>query len=70
MSQRVLITAGANGIGLAVAKAFAAANARVHIADINAEAVNAVTAAVPRRLYARTISGQMFPIDGDSKAAV
>jgi NAD(P)-dependent dehydrogenase (short-subunit alcohol dehydrogenase family) len=43
MSQRVLITAGANGIGLATAKAFAAAGAQVHIADINADAVNAVT---------------------------
>ena len=43
MSQRVLITAGANGIGLAIAKAFAAAGARVHIADINADAVSAVT---------------------------
>ncbi|GAA4039304.1 SDR family oxidoreductase [Arthrobacter methylotrophus] len=43
MSQRVLITAGANGIGLAIARAFAASGARVHIADINAEAVSAVT---------------------------
>jgi NAD(P)-dependent dehydrogenase (short-subunit alcohol dehydrogenase family) len=48
MQQRVLITAGANGIGLAVAKAFAADGARVHIADINAEAVAAVTAADER----------------------
>ncbi|MCG2623666.1 SDR family oxidoreductase [Arthrobacter sp. I2-34] len=44
MSQRVLVTAGANGIGLAIAKAFAATGARVHIADINADAVTAVTA--------------------------
>jgi NAD(P)-dependent dehydrogenase (short-subunit alcohol dehydrogenase family) len=48
MQQRVLITAGANGIGLAIAKAFAADGARVHIADINAEAVAAVTAADER----------------------
>lgn len=44
MTQRVLITAGAGGIGLAIAKAFAADGARVHIADINAEAVQAITA--------------------------
>jgi NAD(P)-dependent dehydrogenase (short-subunit alcohol dehydrogenase family) len=44
MAQRVLVTAGANGIGLAIAKAFAADGARVHIADINADAVAAVTA--------------------------
>lgn len=38
MSQSVLITAGAGGIGLAIAKAFVASGARVHIADVNAEA--------------------------------
>jgi NAD(P)-dependent dehydrogenase (short-subunit alcohol dehydrogenase family) len=43
MSQRVLITAGAGGIGLAIARAFAADGAMVHIADVDAEAVEAVT---------------------------
>jgi NAD(P)-dependent dehydrogenase (short-subunit alcohol dehydrogenase family) len=43
MSQRILITAGAGGIGLAIAKAFVARGARVHIADVNAEAVQAIT---------------------------
>lgn len=47
MPQRVLITAGANGIGLAIAEAFAADGAKVHIADINPGAVEAVVAENP-----------------------
>jgi len=47
MSQRVLITAGAGGIGLAIAKAFVARGARVHIADTNADAVNDITRNIP-----------------------
>jgi len=38
---RVLITAGASGIGKAIADDFAAAGASVHISDINADAVAA-----------------------------
>lgn len=44
MTQRVLVTAGAAGIGLVIARSFAAAGARVHIADIDAAAVRAATA--------------------------
>lgn len=43
MNQRVLITAGAGGIGLAIARAFVDGGARVHIADVNAEAVHQIT---------------------------
>jgi NAD(P)-dependent dehydrogenase (short-subunit alcohol dehydrogenase family) len=43
MNQRVLITAGAGGIGLAIARAFVDGGARVHIADVNAEAVHEIT---------------------------
>lgn len=39
MTQRVLVTAGASGIGLAIVRAFAAIGARVHVADIDADAV-------------------------------
>ncbi|QCU76963.1 SDR family oxidoreductase [Citricoccus sp. SGAir0253] len=47
MSQRVLVTAGASGIGLAIAKAFAATGDRVHIADVDPEAVRAALAENP-----------------------
>jgi len=41
--RRVVVTAAAAGIGLAIAKAFAAAGDRVHICDINAKALEQVT---------------------------
>jgi NAD(P)-dependent dehydrogenase (short-subunit alcohol dehydrogenase family) len=44
VSKNVLITAGAGGIGFATATAFATEGHRVHIADINAEAVAAAVA--------------------------
>jgi NAD(P)-dependent dehydrogenase (short-subunit alcohol dehydrogenase family) len=47
MTQRVLITAGAGGIGFAIAKAFVAGGARVHIADVHAEAVHDITKQYP-----------------------
>lgn len=44
MSQRVVITAGAGGIGWAIAQAFLAEGAKVHISDVNREAVDKVVA--------------------------
>lgn len=45
MAQRVLVTAGASGIGLSIVRAFAEADPsnRIHICDINEEAGLAVT---------------------------
>jgi NAD(P)-dependent dehydrogenase (short-subunit alcohol dehydrogenase family) len=46
-SQRVLVTGGAGGIGLAITRAFVDAGARVHVADPDAGAVTAVTGSHP-----------------------
>ncbi len=48
MNQRVLITAGASGIGAAAARAFSAAGDTVAIFDADKEAINAFAAANPK----------------------
>jgi NAD(P)-dependent dehydrogenase (short-subunit alcohol dehydrogenase family) len=45
--KRVLITAGAGGIGRAMAETFADAGARVHICDVDLKAMDALRAARP-----------------------
>jgi NAD(P)-dependent dehydrogenase (short-subunit alcohol dehydrogenase family) len=45
--RRVVITAAAGGIGLSLARAFAADGNRVHICDIDQEALDRVTGADP-----------------------
>ncbi|OQM76063.1 SDR family oxidoreductase [Manganibacter manganicus] len=44
---RVLVTAGANGIGMAIAEAFAGEGARVHVCDIDKQALQALAARRP-----------------------
>lgn len=44
---RVLVTAGASGIGLATARAFAREGARVHVCDVDEKALKAVAASDP-----------------------
>lgn len=39
---KVLITAGANGIGAAIARAFCEAGARVHICDVDRTAIESM----------------------------
>ena len=48
MQQRVIITAGGSGIGLAIAKAFVANGAKVHICDVDARALEDVARAIPQ----------------------
>jgi NAD(P)-dependent dehydrogenase (short-subunit alcohol dehydrogenase family) len=45
--KRVLITAGAGGIGRAMAETFVDAGARVHICDVDVKAIDALRAARP-----------------------
>jgi NAD(P)-dependent dehydrogenase (short-subunit alcohol dehydrogenase family) len=47
MPQRVLITAGAAGIGREFARAFAATGARVFVCDIDANALDAIAKEIP-----------------------
>lgn len=47
MSQRVLVTAAASGIGLEIARAFASAGATVFITDINQQAIDAAKKEIP-----------------------
>lgn len=44
---RVLVTAGASGIGLATARAFAREGARVHVCDVDGAALDALAASDP-----------------------
>jgi NAD(P)-dependent dehydrogenase (short-subunit alcohol dehydrogenase family) len=46
-NHRVLVTAGAAGIGLATAKAFLREGARVHVCDIDAQALARVASELP-----------------------
>src|SRR3954469_9860878 len=47
MAQRVLVTAGASGIGLAIARAFAANGAKVFVCDIDAEGLDDLAREIP-----------------------
>ena len=60
---RVLVTAGAGGIGAAIARAFHEAGSRVHVCDVDRSALDRLTSKVPG------ITGSMadasFPADVD-----
>ena len=47
MAQRVLVTAGASGIGKEIARAFAAIGAKVCVCDIDAKALDTAAKDIP-----------------------
>jgi NAD(P)-dependent dehydrogenase (short-subunit alcohol dehydrogenase family) len=47
MNQRVLVTAGASGIGLAIAQSFATAGAKVFVCDLNEKGLDDLKQATP-----------------------
>ena len=46
-ASRVIVTAGASGIGLAIAEHFLASGASVHICDVNPDALNSAISSNP-----------------------
>lgn len=62
MTRRVLITAGANGIGLVMAQAFAAAGDRVWVTDVDAAAVASVPAGIRATRCDAANEGQMMAL--------
>lgn len=63
MTQRVLITAGAGGIGWAIAQAFLAEGHHVHVFDIDQEAVDNVLGSYPN------LSGSSGDVSSDADVA-
>ena len=61
--QRVLITAAASGLGLAMADAFMAAGARVFICDVNAAALQATLASRP------SLAGRVCDVSDEAQVA-
>lgn len=53
---RVLVTGGASGIGLVIAKAFVETGAKVHVCDASAEALDALRAVETNRAISSTLA--------------
>ena len=63
MQKRVFVTAAAAGIGRAIARAFCADGARVHVCDIDAEALAALAQELPQLSYSVTDVGDEAQVE-------
>lgn len=63
MSQRVLITAGAAGIGREFARAFSALGAKIFVCDIDEQALSAIGKEIPGLIIRRCDMGQRSEIE-------
>lgn len=72
MSNRVLVTAGASGIGLAIVDAFLLAGSNVHICDIDAAAIARAVAARPLTATRADVSqpGQVAKLAAEALGAL
>jgi len=70
MPQRVLITAGAAGIGREFARAFAATGAKVFVCDIDDKALGEIAKEIPGLITVRCDMGQRAEIERMVPAAV
>jgi NAD(P)-dependent dehydrogenase (short-subunit alcohol dehydrogenase family) len=61
--KRVVVTAGAQGIGLAIARTFVIAGADVHICDVNEEFLVAAKRALPSVSQSRTDVSDQVQVD-------
>ena len=63
LSRIVLVTAGGSGIGLAIAKHFAAKGCRVHICDIAQQAIDVLKSEHPDITATRADVSQVTQVD-------
>jgi len=70
MSQKVLITAAASGIGLEIARAFSTAGGKVFITDINTQALEAVKKEMPGLMTKACDNSKRADIEAMVPAAV
>jgi NAD(P)-dependent dehydrogenase (short-subunit alcohol dehydrogenase family) len=69
MSQRVLVTAGAAGIGREIARAFAATGAKVFVCDIDADGLGRLAQEIPGVLTATCDIANRAAVEGMVAAA-